>query len=463
MIDKKRATKVSKMASVPLVNPNAAGIDVGDTLLTVAVPEGRDTVSLRMFGAFTGDLRAISEWLKRCGIETVAMESTGIYWKSLFKVLVHDGFEVYLVNAQQTKHVAGRKTDENDAQWIQRLHSYGFLTSSVLPDDQTESLRSLVRFRRTLIQDRSRYVLRMQKSLEAMNIKLHTVIRDITGKTGLAIVGAILAGEREPEHFMPFVDGHIKADEDTLKKSLEGIWRPEHLATLKISYEMYTAVTGQMQECDRYIERLLCEWTPASQAEHTERDDRSEQTPDDMPEAMEKETRKRKHKNRPSFDLRPYLKKIHGVDVLEIYGINEIGALEIFAETGSDLSKWPTENHFVSWLNFCPNIEITGGKVVSTARLKKKPNLAALSFQHAAVGVQASDNWLGDYFRRKRAKGGQKYAMIATARKISTIYYKVVRYKIPFKPIEMTEYKEQYRQTKIAYFERKLAKLRAAA
>lgn len=235
----KDAKKNSKgVVAMPLINPNAAGIDVGHTLFSVAVPEGRDEVRCREFGAFTCDLRDISAWLKKCEIETVAMESTGVYWKSLFSVLVKDGFEVYLVNARHTKNVTGRKTDESDAMWIQRLHSCGLLNSCFLPDSHTETLRTLVRFRRSLTQDSSRYILRMQKSLELMNIKVHTVISDITGKTGLAMIEAIINGERKPENFIPLIDPRIKADLQTILKSLEGNWRKEHLSTLKLSYEM---------------------------------------------------------------------------------------------------------------------------------------------------------------------------------------------------------------------------------
>lgn len=454
MDEKKKRGKTKKFVSMPLVNPNAAGIDVGDTMFSVAVPQGRDTIVVKEFGAFTCDLRSISEWLQQCGIQTVAMESTGVYWKQLFSVLVRDGFEVYLVNAKSTRNITGRKDDENDAMWIQRLHSCGLLKSCFLPDEQTETLRTLVRFRRNLIQDSSRYILRMQKSLELMNIKVHTVISDITGKTGTAIIEAIIEGERKPEKFMSMIDKRIKANKQTLLKSLEGNWRREHLATLKLSYEMYKIFQLKIEECEKEIEKTLQEYQ------------NKEVLP--TPQVIEKKSsdgkkKKTKTKSSPSMDTCAYLKKIHGVDVLEIYGISEAGGLEILAETGTDLSKWDTEDRWVSWLNLCPNNKITGGKLISSMRLKKKPNLAAQAFRAAANSLNRSDHWLGDYFRRMRSKGGTKYAIVATARKLAIIYYRMVRYKESFNPVDLKQYQEKYKAAKISYLERKLAQLKKAA
>jgi transposase len=219
--DEKKTKKKSKV-SMALINPNAAGIDIGDAFHAVAVPPGRDVVSVRKFGAFTTDLESIVQWLKQCEVDTVAMESTGIYWKNLFAMLVHHGFEVYLVNAKHTRNITGKKDDESDAQWIQKLHSCGLLKSCFLPDEHTEMLRTLVRHRRSLTQDSTRYVLRMQKALESMNIKIHTVINDITGKTGTAIIKAIIAGERNPNCFLSYVDRRIKADKTSILKSIGG-------------------------------------------------------------------------------------------------------------------------------------------------------------------------------------------------------------------------------------------------
>jgi transposase len=444
--DEKKTRKKFKV-SMPLVNPNAAGIDIGDTFHSVAVPEGRDEESVRNFGAFTSDLESLVAWLKRCRIDTVAMESTGIYWKNLYALLIHRGFEVYLVNAKCTRNVTGKKDDESDAQWIQKLHSMGFLKSSFLPDGYTDMLRTLVRHRRTLTHDSTRYVLRMQKALESMNIKIHTVINDITGKTGTAIIKAIIGGERDPNCFLSYVDPRIKASKQNILKSLEGNWRPEHLFLLQQCYNLYQHMQTQIELCEKQIEKVL--------KLYMESQGNIEQSVDAPIKA--------KTKNQPKFNTRHYLKNILQVDVIDIYGISEISALEILSETGTDLSKWVNEKKFVSWLNLCPNNKITGGKLISSQLMKKKPNAAAQAFRMAANSLKQSKNWLGDYFRRKRSKGGQKYAIVATARKLAIIYYKMVRFKKPFTPLDMLEYNKKYKQVKIAYLERLLKRLRMAA
>ena len=432
-----------------LVNPNAAGIDIGDTFHTVAVPKDRDEQPVRVFGTMTRDLQAIAKWLAQCRINTVAMESTGVYWKSLFTVLLQHGFAAFLVDAKRTRNVSGRKTDQTDAQWLQQLHSCGLLASCYLPDDGQESLRTLTRYRKALIQDSSRFVLRMQKSLELMNIKVHTVIRDITGKTGCSIIEAILNGERKAENFLPFVDRRIKATRATIIASLEGNFRREHLFTLEQSYRFYQFYQQQIACCDEQIQAFLQSFE-VSQDTSTDAANKQEE---------QKPAQKKKNKNTPSFDIRKPLKRIHGVDVVAIYGMSEVAALEVLAETGTNLSKWPNEKHFVSWLNLCPNNKISGGKLISSTLLKKRPNSASQAFRSAANAVQKSDHWLGDYFRRMKAKGGNKYAIVATANKIATIYYKMVRYKEEFNPLDFKEYQQKYKRAKIAYLERRLLQL----
>ena len=440
--------------TLPVVNANAAGIDVAATMHTVAVGPGAATVNVREFGAFTEDLYQIACWLKDCQVTTVAMESTGVYWKQLYLVLIEQGFEVALVNARHVKNISGKKTDMEDAMWIQKLHSCGLLRSSFLPDDATESLRSLVRHRKRLLEDGSKYVHRMQKALELMNIKLHGVISDLMGKTGKAIVQAILGGERKAENFLQYIDPRIKAPAETIRKSLVGNWRPEHLFLLEENYKLYEFIQQRVSRCDQEIEQYLQKQAAIS----------NEGIVEPEPEDIEKKKSiKKKDKNHPAFNVRGYLKKIYGVDVLEIYGINGGTALEILAETGTDLSKWEDENKFVRWLNLCPNNKITGGKLISSTVLKKKAGAATKAFRAAANGLQRSDNWLGDYFRRKKAKGGNKYAIIATARKLAIVYYKMVRFKQPFKPLDVQEYHEKYKAVKIAMLEKQLAKLKAAA
>jgi transposase len=444
---KKTNPKKQSVVKMPLVHPDAAGIDVGDTIHAVAVPEDRDEERVRSFGTMTCDLEEIIKWLRQCRVDTVAMESTGVYWKPLFNMLCKEGFEVYLVNSKHAKNVSGRKNDEDDACWIQKLHSCGLLKSSYLPDSEQESLRTLVRHRKTLISDRNRFILRMQKAMEMMNIKLHTVIRDITGKTGTAIVEAIIKGERNPNQFLQYVDKNIKADHETIAKSLHGNWRSEQLYLLEDCYQGYLYFGDRIAACDQAIERQL----HAYQKEV-------------FPEVVvDKSARPKKQatKNTPKFNTCSYLRSILGVDVTSIFGLSEISALEILAETGTDMSKWETSKHFVSWLNLCPNNKISGGKLISSLVMKKKPNIASQAFRNAANGVQRSDNWLGDYFRRMKSKGGNAYAMIATANKIATVYYKMVSERIEFNPPELSRYREKYKLAKIAYLERKLRDLKA--
>lgn len=446
----KAPPKKKAPTGLPLVRLNAAGIDIGDTFHAVAVPEGRDEMQVRTFGSMTCDLLSIAEWLKQCGVDTVAMESTGVYWKPLFGVLIQEGFDVYLVNSQQVRNVTGRKTDEDDAMWIQKLHSCGLLKSSYLPDDEGEALRTLVRYRKTLTQDCNRFILRMQKAMELMNLKLHTVINDITGQSGLAVIEAIVDGERNPQKLQACVGKRVKADRETILKSLQGTWRSEQLFLLKECYHSFCYYKERIAVCDQEIERLLQAYQKAEIVPIAE--DLKKVPPTSG-------TKKRAQKNRPRFDMYNFLKAIHGVDVMAIYGIGDIAALEILSETGTDMSKWPTEKHFVSWLNLCPNNKITGGKVISSSLLKKRPNIASQAFRHAANAVQRSDNWLGDYFRRMKAKGGNKYAIIATANKIATIYYKMVRFKEEFNPLDLKDYQQKYKRAKIAYLERKLSQL----
>lgn len=257
MAKKTKQSNPTGSMNFPIVNPNAAGIDIGDLLIAVAVPQDRDKQPVREFGAFTEDLFSIAAWLRQCHVDSVAMECTGVYWKNLYAVLVEQGFSVCLANSRHTKNVTGRKTDISDAQWIQQLHSCGFLASSFLPDDTTQILRTLVRQRKAITQDSTRYIQRMQKALELMNIKLHAVISDITGKTGSAIVSAILGGERDPERLLLLVEKGIKADRETLRKSLQANWREEYLFLLKQSYDTYLHLQSQKMLYDQQIEGVL--------------------------------------------------------------------------------------------------------------------------------------------------------------------------------------------------------------
>jgi transposase len=366
MNQEKNKKAKDQVVEMTVVRPNAAGIDVGSTFHVIAVPPGRDEPRVRTFGTTTSDLQKAVDWLKKCAIDSVGMESTGVYWKGIFTALVQNGFEASLVNATQVRNVSGRKNDEDDAMWIQKLHSCGLLKSSYLPDDEQSALRTLVRYRKTLTEDYSRCILRMQKSLELMNIKVYTVIDDITGRTGTRIIEAILGGERNPKNFLPFVDSRIKASKDTIAKSLEGNWRAEHLFILRSCYELFQFYKQSIAQCDVQIEQHLQRFEA--------RQNEGVFEPLKKMESEQKTPRlKKKNKNSPLIDIRKYLQNIHGVDVMEIYGISDLSGLQILGETGTDLSKWETEKHFTSWLNLCPNNKITGGKIVSSKLMKKKP------------------------------------------------------------------------------------------
>jgi transposase len=447
--------RIKDFVQLPLVNANAAGIDIGDTLHVVAVPEECcKGTNVRDFGTFTDDLFSIVEWLTECGITTVAMESTGIYWKNLGLLLIERGFEVYLVNARHTRNISGKKNDQSDAQWIQKLHSCGLLKNCFLPDDQTDILRTLVRQRRKLIRDSSTAVLRMQKALELMNLKIHTLIRDLMGKTGKAMVEAIISGERDAESFLPFVDCRIRADRSAIVSSLKGNWREEQLFLLEQYYDQYMFFQSQLVQCEQRIEDQLQQMHAKTNDGVAEPEKEIKLTP------TGRILKQKKTKGQPFFDTSSYLKGIHGVDVIDIYGLSEVSALEILSETGTDLSKWPSAAHFASWLNLCPNNKISGGKLISSKLQRKKPNAASQAFRMAAGGVQKSNHLIGHFFRKMKSKGGYKYAVVATARKLACIYYKMVTEKQSFNPLNNEEHLNKQKKARIAALEKALNALK---
>ncbi len=413
-----------------LVNLNAAGIDISSKEHVVAVPEDRSKRSVRTFQGFTRDLHDLAKWLKDCKIETIAMESTGIYWFDLYTILLDYGFEVYLVNAYHVKNVPGRKSDVSDARWLQELHTFGLLRGSFQPDNLTRSLRNYVRQRKSIIRQITRETQRMQKSLEQMNIKLNNVIRDINGKTGTAIITKILEGERDPKTLAQYRDWRIKASEETLIKSLEGNWREEQLFNLRIAYEHYLFLQNQLERCDLESQKVIQKMTNDAFAKR-------------------EVSKVKKSKNNPKFNVSQYLYEVLGVEVTNIYGIKEITALTIFSETGINLKeKFPTEKQFLSWLNVVPNNKITGGKVISS-KVKRKKNRAGQAFRDAAGSLWAAQNPIGDYIRRKKAKSGGKQAVVATARKLAAIYYKMVTQKVEFDPKYINKNKEEYLRNRL--------------
>jgi transposase len=439
---------VKKITQLEILNPLVAGIDVSDKEMMVAYPINDTEVEIRSFECFTRDLHQISETLKTHKITSVAMESTGVYWIALFLLLQEDGFEVYLVNAKHVKNVTGRKDDESDAEWIQKLHRCGLLTASFQPDNQTRMLRSIVRHRGTLVKTCSDYLNRMQKALEQMNIKIHTVISDIDGKTGLAIIKAILQGERDAEKLAQLRDARIKASLEDILKALEGYWTEEHLFELKQCFDLYNAHKEKIRECDMEIEKLLNEQIKSKH--------------NGIMPSLGQVKRKTNYKKEIKFNLTAYLKEMNGVDVTEIIGISELSALIIYAEVGNDMSRWKNEKHFTSWLGLVPNTKISGGKVISS-RIMKKKQQAAQAFRMATLSLWRSQGPLGDYFRRIRSKAGTPKAIVATARKMAVIYYHMLSNQEAYNPEALVEYQKEYREKKIKQLERAIDKLKAAS
>ncbi|NJO92608.1 MAG: IS110 family transposase [Chloroflexia bacterium] len=438
---------MKKISQIPVINPRAAGIDISDTEMMVAYPINQSQLEIKAFGCYTVDLHSIASCLKGNGVTSVAMESTGVYWVALFLLLQEYGFEVILVNARHVKNVTGRKDDESDAEWIQKLHSCGLLQPSFQPDNITRTLRSLVRHRKNLVRTSCTYLNRMQKALELMNIKLHTIISDIDGKTGLLIIEAILAGERNPEVLADMRDKRIKASREDIIKSLEGHWTVEHLFELDQCYQLYCMHRKMIEQCDREIEKQLIVQI-ASKDEGI------------IPE-IPKTRRKVSSKNKIPFNLTEYLRRILGVDMTEVYGLGELSVLTIMSEVGTDMSKWKTEHHFTSWLGLAPNTKKSGGKVISSKIMKKKHH-AGQAFRIAANSLYHNKGPLGDYYRRIKSKAGAGKAVVATARKLAIIYYKMVTNKEAFNPNALLEYQQKYKEKKINQLKKKIALLEAA-
>jgi transposase len=394
-----------------LFQPDSAGIDIGATELFVAVPPDRAEQSVRSFGTFTEDLLALAEWLTQCRIKTIAMESTGVYWIPVFQILETRGFTVCLVNARHVKNVPGRKSDVLDCQWLQYLHSVGLLRGSFRPPDQVCVLRTYLRHRDTLIRSAATHVQRLQKALTQMNLHLHHVISDVTGLTGLAILDAILKGERDPQKLAALRDRRIKASEATIAKALTGDYRAEHLFTLKQELALYRYYQTQMLECDREIEKHLATFESKTSA------------PAPAPVGRQ---RKQPERNQPQFDLRSHLHRILGVDLTALPGFSTINVHTLLSEVGGDVSKFPTVKHFTSWLGLCPDLRITGGKVIS-AHTRTVKSRAAYALRMAAYSAGRSYSAIGDYFRRMRARLGAPKAITATAHKLARIIYHLLK------------------------------------
>jgi transposase len=408
----------------PVLEVNAAGIDIGAREIYVAVPPDRDAEPVRVFTTFTEDLHRLAAWLRACGITTVAMESTGVYWIPLYGILEAAGIRPCLVDARHLKNVPGRRTDWHECQWLQYLHSVGLLRAAFRPEAAVRALRTLMRHRSNLVEMASQHVLLMQKALTQMNLQIHHVISDLTGLTGLAILDAILAGERDASVLARLRDPRIRASEATIRESLIGDWRPEELFALQQSLALYRFYQAQIGACDGELARGV--------AAFTARVDPAERP---LPPDRKRDRRRRPRHARtaptpPAWDLRTELYKVFGVDVTQIPGVATI-ALSLLTELGRDMTKWETAAHFASWLAVCPDNDITGGRVVYT-RVRKVNNRAAQLFRLAAYSLHHSQTPLGDYLRRMKAKLGPAAATTATAHKIAVIFYTMVKRQVEY-------------------------------
>ena len=422
-----RIIKVARKDSeLTRINEHASGIDIGSESHFVAVPPGCCPDPVRQFGVFTRDLYAIADWLKECGVKTVAMESTGVYWVPLYEVLEEREFEVKLVDARKVKNVTGRKSDVLDCQWLQQLESYGLLAGAFRPPDEIVVLRSFMRQREMLVKSAATHIQHMQKALQQMNLRLDNVVSDITGQTGMRILKAILSGERDVEKLGLMRDPHCKASAEVIAQSLIGNYRREHLFSLKQAVELFEFYQQKIRECEEEIEAYL------KKLPHKR---------DDEPPPLEG----RPKKSRVSFNVRDEAYKLLGVDLFRIKGLNAETVLRLVSEVGVDLGRFPSEKHFSSWLSLSPEKKITGGKVLSS-KTRSSRNRAAQAFRQAAVSLQASESELGGYFRRMKARSGSAAAVTATGHKIARIYYRVVKYGEEYVEVGARAYEEKHRQ-----------------
>jgi transposase len=435
----------SEDLSLEVVHPHAAGIDIGNESHYVAVPPTRDSQPVRRFGCTTVELKAIAEWLKQCGIRTVAMQSTSVYWIRLYDILEAAGLDVYLVNARDTKNLPGRKSDVQESQWLMKLHTYGLLRNSFRPSQEIRTMRTYWRQRNDLIRAAVSHIQRIQKALMQMNIQLANVLSDVSGVTGQAILKAILAGERDPHKLAALRDPRVKASEEQIARYLEGNWQEDLLFVLKQEQEGYEFCQQQMAECDRQLQQYL-----------QQREDRSQGA--SLPQEMRKGRLLRKKGNKPMFALRTELFRITGTDLTQVDGIDVVTAATVLSEAGWDMSKWEDEHHFVSWLRLCPDNRISGNKVLGKGRLPTN-NRASIALRMAASTLRVSNTYLGAQFRRFRTKLGAPVAIKAMAAKLARLVYRMLRYGMKYVDQGAKIYEAQHRQRQIGQLKWNAAKL----
>jgi transposase len=426
---------------MPIIHERAAGIDIGSRFHVVAVDADLCEEPVQTFQAFTSDLQRMADWLVFIGVKTVAMESTGVYWVPVYEVLEGRGIEVIVANAREARAVPGRKTDVNDAQWLQRLHACGLLRASFRPGRDIAALRVYLRLRERHLDYAAAHIQHMQKALTFMNLQLHHVVSDVTGVTGMKIVRAIVNGQRDPKVLAQMRDARCKASMQTVCAALAGNYQPEHVFALGQALQLYDFYQARVDECDAKIKEMLVTLSA---------DKVSPSAP--LPEARHRTIQP----NAVNFDVRPMLYQLAGVDLTQIHGIGPYLALRLIAECGTDLSRWKTAKHFTSWLTLSPGSKISGGKVLS-AHTRKTTNRVVAHLRLAAVTVGRTNTALGAFYRRLSARIGKAKAVTATARKIAILFYNAMRFGMGYKDPGATHYEQNYRERVIKQLHRRAA------
>lgn len=426
-----------------VVHPRAAGIDIGAEEHYVAVPPQLDVEGkpVRSFRAFTADLNRLADWLQKCGIETVAMQSTGVYWMALYDVLEVRGFKVFVVNAQHTKNLPGRKSDVQECQWMLQLHVYGLLKNSFRPPEEIRTLRSYWRLRQEHVAEAASCIQRMQKAMIQMNLQLTNVLNDISGVTGMKIIRAIVNGERDRYQLAACRDGNVKASEEEIAVSLEGTWRQEHLFALKQQLGNYDHYQKQIRECDQQLHQHLQTLEEKGDVDKLPPVERSKRARGHVPEG---------------FDLRAELYRISGVDLTRIDGINALTAQTVLAEIGPDVSSFPTEGQFASFHGLCPANEKSGGKVLKRGTRKVKSRVST-ALRIAARSLHKSDSYLGAKYRRLRSRLGAPKAITAMAHVLGRLIYRMLKYGEEFVDKGSQYYEEKLRSRNLDKLERQAA------
>jgi len=445
---RKRGQKVVEVTSgLEALHAHAAGIDVGNAEHYVAVPPGSASPAVQTFGSFTADLHRLAKWLLACQVETVVMQSTGVYWMGLYQVLESYGLQVYVVNAKHTRTLPGRKTDVLECQWLQKLHTFGLLNNSFLPPEEIRVLRTYLRQRESLVAAAGSCIQQMQKVLTEMNVQLANVLSDLSGVTGMAILKAILSGERDPRQLAALAQPGVRASRKEIAQSLEGHWREDLLFVLRQVHDLYFFHLESIAECDRHIEAHL-------QSFQAKVDLQAHPLP-----AARPQDRLPRRKHIPQTNLRQELYRITGVDLTRIDGIQVQTAQVVISEVGADMTRWPSEHHFSSWLGLSPNNQVTGGKVIRRGT-KKVLNRAARALRLAAQTLHRSKSYLGAKYRRLRAKLGAPKAITAMAHHLARLIYRLLRFGTEYHDQGVEHYERKYRETEMKWLQKQAARLK---